>query len=61
MESYRSGMTGVYSFLPYAGGLLEQPDWLMDDLRKISMRYHILEEELFNQKPVESGVAHDLN
>ena len=33
-----------WKFMPEPGGLLDQPDWLIDDLLTISWRHQILKE-----------------
>jgi hypothetical protein len=35
-----------WQFLPFAGGLLDQPDWLMDDLWTLRYEYQIIKESL---------------
>lgn len=35
-----------WKFLPYAGGLLDQPEWLIHDLLVISWRKRVVEEML---------------
>ena len=35
-----------WKFLPEPGGLLDQPDWLMDDLTTISWRKNVIEDML---------------
>lgn len=40
---------GGYAFLPYEGGLLDQPAWLLHDMATISERQAILDEDVFRQ------------
>jgi hypothetical protein len=35
-----------WQHLPFPGGLLDQPEWLMEDLMTISWRRRILEERI---------------
>jgi hypothetical protein len=44
MQNFASGMGGP-QFLPFAGGLLDQPEWFLRDYAKISMRQYIREKE----------------
>lgn len=46
MEATRDGMSGQWSFLPEKGGWLDQPQWLVEDLTKISERSQIIKEQL---------------
>jgi hypothetical protein len=33
-----------WKYLPYAGGLLDQPDWLINDLLTIEGAYHRMKD-----------------
>lgn len=35
-----------WRFLPYAGGLLDQPEWIMHDLIELTAEHNRLEKEL---------------
>ena len=46
LESTRSPMTGQWSFLPFAGGWADQPDWLIHDLLLISEYSQMIKDQL---------------
>lgn len=45
---------GGYAFLPYEGGLLDQPAWLLHDIATISERMVILDEDVFKVRTDDS-------
>ena len=51
LESTRSGMTGQYSFLPYAGGWADQTEWLIHDITLISEYAWMLREQMKTVNP----------
>jgi len=46
LEATRDPMSGHYSFLPFAGGWGDQPDWLIHDLTILGEYQQKIKEEL---------------
>jgi len=44
-----------WAFLPYPGSILEQPEWLMDDLMVIQKRRNLLKELFERGSPSVGG------
>ena len=55
MQSFKGGFGG-YIALPHAGGVLDQPEWLISDMQRIDERYEILRREIWDRGTMGEGL-----
>lgn len=55
LEATRDGMSGMWSFLPYAGAWADQPAWLIHDLTLIGEYKRMIEDQRPSDEAVHRG------